>query len=1007
MNRESPPNPLTSIMKNEWTQRIVVAAVSILLILSLWLPPASIGARLFYTDYPLIKPDEGGVATTINGATLHVPPDAVEKRTRFRMEAIAGQDLAAACGNADLFVGTAGEVTSVDLKEDAPEALAFQDIPQNLIAYEPLYRVDVRGDDPSRADLTLPIPDDLNALEMADLYAWDGQSWEWIPSRIDRSDWTLQADLPFSPSFFILAQTQATTPRIGFGISASADDLIEISADTAAPLVSISGLHLEGEGEIGGDLVASPDSNKMSSSLLSISNTVDGVTRSDLLDNLVIDDSLRTRHVENILQRVNSGEYTGVEIAYGGLDPDLEADFTAFIQELARALQAQDNLLAVRVDRPQRDGDGWDTGGYNWQVLGESAHVLRIPALMEPEAYEPEGDMDHLLSWATRRVDRRKLDLYMSGYSYEFIEDEWQQIPYQQALNLLARRIDANTSEKILSPGELVGLNLPDAAQASLQFDADAQVYSLTYQDEAQQTHRVLLQNAASVARRLQYVNRYALGGFSIEGALHKENDEGILTVVQSLQDNLVPPSTQFACVWTVEDASGRTIDQQVLPLTDPNWTWTAPNNPGNYIIRAAISDDGGQTTGESASQIDVEVPTPTFTPTNTPTPTPTSTPTATPTRSTATAESEAEAEEETQAAVSNVQPSAPGYFGYGIQAAMVTDGNHQRIFDHVNTMGFNWVKQQVEWFRYNPAPGQYDWGPLDRIVDSANANGVNVLFSVVKAPAWARPPEDTDEGPPADPNTYGDFVREMASRYKGRVKAYEIWNEQNLYYEWGGRGGKINAAQYMELLKVAYNAIKSVDPGAVVVSGALTPTGTNDGDIAIDDRVYLEQMYKAGLARYCDAIGAHPSGFNLPPDADWRTYEDPHASFRGPFTNRHPSYSFQATMESYRNIMVKYGDAHKRIWPTEFGWATVDGLGVAPAPNYEYAADNTEAEQAQYIVRAYEMSRSWGWVGPMFLWNLNFAPVAGAQDEKAAFGIVRDDWSPRPAFHALCDMPK
>ncbi len=71
-----------------------------------------------------------------------------------------------------------------------------------------------------------------------------------------------------------------------------------------------------------------------------------------------------------------------------------------------------------------------------------------------------------------------------------------------------------------------------------------------------------------------------------------------------------------------------------------------------------------------------------------------------------------------------------------------------------------------------------------------------------------------------------------------------------------------------------------------------------------------------------------------------------------------------------------------------------------------EYAAQNTEGEQAQFLVRAYQMGRSWGWVGPMFLWNLNFGPVAGAADE-AAFGIVRPDWSPRPAYDALRDMGK
>jgi hypothetical protein len=332
-----------------------------------------------------------------------------------------------------------------------------------------------------------------------------------------------------------------------------------------------------------------------------------------------------------------------------------------------------------------------------------------------------------------------------------------------------------------------------------------------------------------------------------------------------------------------------------------------------------------------------------------------------------------------------------------------MSDGNHARILDHVKGMGFGWVKQQVEWFRYNPAPGQYDWGGLDRIVESANAYGINVLFSVVKAPQWARPAGDTDQGPPADPNTYGTFMREMAARYKGRVKAYEIWNEQNLYYEWGGRGGKLNAGRYVQLLSVAYNAIKSVDPSAVVISGALTPTGVSDGDIAIDDRAYLEQMYQAGLARYCDAVGAHPSGYNNPPDAEWQSWSDPST----PRCKGHPSWFFRGTMEGYRNIMVKYGDGRKRIWVTEFGWSSVEGLGAAPAGGYEYAADNTEAEQAQFIVRAYQIGRGWGWVGPMFLWNLNFGPVSGKSDEKAGFGIVRPDWGPRPAYAALRDMPK
>jgi hypothetical protein len=293
--------------------------------------------------------------------------------------------------------------------------------------------------------------------------------------------------------------------------------------------------------------------------------------------------------------------------------------------------------------------------------------------------------------------------------------------------------------------------------------------------------------------------------------------------------------------------------------------------------------------------------------------------------------------------------------------------------------------------------------------VDSASAAGIKLLFSVVKAPAWARPAGDTDQGPPADPNTYGEFIKAMAARYKGRVQAYEIWNEQNLYYEWGGLN-RPNAREYMALLKVAYGAVKSVDSGATVVSGALTPTGA-PLPWAIDDFAYLEQMYQLGLKNYCDAVGVHPSGYNVPPDTTWQQACDvitkDGAGYRGPCNSPHHSWSFRSTMEGYRNIMVTYGDSGKRLWPTEFGWASVDGLGVPPATNYEFAADNTEAEQAQYTVRAYQMAKNWGWVGPMFLWNLNFGPICGAGDEKSAWAIVRPDWSMRQTFAGLANMPK
>jgi hypothetical protein len=106
---------------------------------------------------------------------------------------------------------------------------------------------------------------------------------------------------------------------------------------------------------------------------------------------------------------------------------------------------------------------------------------------------------------------------------------------------------------------------------------------------------------------------------------------------------------------------------------------------------------------------------------------------------------------------------------------------------------------------------------------------------------------------------------------------------------------------------------------------------------------------------------------------------------------------------------MVESGYADRQIWLTEFGWATTNNT-----PGYEYGADNTFEEQAQYIVRAFQIGRNdWApWMGGMFLWNLNFsvpwAQLEGnPQHEQASFSVINGDWSPRPAWFAIQAMPK
>ncbi|MBN1964934.1 MAG: LysM peptidoglycan-binding domain-containing protein [Anaerolineae bacterium] len=337
--------------------------------------------------------------------------------------------------------------------------------------------------------------------------------------------------------------------------------------------------------------------------------------------------------------------------------------------------------------------------------------------------------------------------------------------------------------------------------------------------------------------------------------------------------------------------------------------------------------------------------------------------------------------------------------FAYGIQVHLPGQ-DVTTVTSQVTELEMTWVKQQIEWSVFEPTQGAIDWAGLDAIVDSLEGIGVNILLSVGKAPDWARDTTDED-GPPADFADYAAFVGALAERYQGRVAAYEVWNEQNLRREWNSPSHPISAAAYTELLRLAYNAIKTADPSAIVVSGGLAPTGFNDGVNAIDDRVYLRAMYANGAAHYADAIGSHPNGWANPPDSlccnntpGVITHDD------------HPSFFFLETLRDYRNIMIEYGDSNTFLWATEFGWGTNADTGNPPPAGYEFVTYTDLGEQASYTTRAFELGRDLTYVGPMFLWNLNFCQAAGAASEQCLWSLIGPSGA-RPVYASVRDMVK
>jgi len=184
-------------------------------------------------------------------------------------------------------------------------------------------------------------------------------------------------------------------------------------------------------------------------------------------------------------------------------------------------------------------------------------------------------------------------------------------------------------------------------------------------------------------------------------------------------------------------------------------------------------------------------------------------------------------------------------------------------------------------------------------------------------------------------------------------------------------------------------------------VSGALTPTGVMDPNVAVDDVWYLDQMYQyqGGIIKqYCDAIGAHATGYNNAPD-DWvdvNTVNTP--GFKG-----HPSFYFKR-IDQLHDVMARYGDTHQ-MWITEYHWASAQ----PPVPaGYEWTTHLSEDQVARFFVRGFQMMKERPWVGAAFVWNLNFRIMADPHtSETAIFGILNPDWSPRAIYSALRDMPK
>ena len=183
-----------------------------------------------------------------------------------------------------------------------------------------------------------------------------------------------------------------------------------------------------------------------------------------------------------------------------------------------------------------------------------------------------------------------------------------------------------------------------------------------------------------------------------------------------------------------------------------------------------------------------------------------------------------------------------------------------------------------TNWRDLEPSQGIWEWFRTDYYVNEARANDQEIIYTLGMTPDWAAARVNDAASEPKNMDDWRDYVRTVATRYQGKIKYYEIWNEANYSGFYSG-----TVAKMLELTRIAREELKSVDPSIVVLSPNITSSGL----------AWLDEFLFRGGGQYVDAISWHryPA---LDPENDL------------------------PLIEGVRNLMRSYGIGDRPLWNTE-----------------------------------------------------------------------------------------
>lgn len=235
-----------------------------------------------------------------------------------------------------------------------------------------------------------------------------------------------------------------------------------------------------------------------------------------------------------------------------------------------------------------------------------------------------------------------------------------------------------------------------------------------------------------------------------------------------------------------------------------------------------------------------------------------------------------------------------------------------------------------VAWRDIEPQRGAFKFDWLDSYVRMAEAKRVELVLTLGMTPTWAasRAGEACIFGPPgcaSEPARLEDwehYVTSVVRRYRGRIKAYEIWNEPVFSEDDERKPSQVyfsgSARSMVDMARIAYGVIKREDPAALVLSPAV-----------VSRPARLATFLRAGGVGTFDVVAYHFYG--APPE---RLVED---------------------AVTLRKVLVAHGIDKLPVWNTEMGYYFErPALGIAAVERRKSFEDVLpERLGAAYVLRS------------------------------------------------------